>query len=100
MRARRLADAEPGGDVAPALARIRASCKTLLEALTRPADLLDTALAEGQAAGVIADRVAAAVLPDAATRQRLLETLDVGARVTTVADALETLVKELKGGRE
>src|SRR5438270_10086042 len=42
VRARRLADAEPGGDVAPALARIRASCKTLLEALTRPADLLDT----------------------------------------------------------
>ena len=100
VRARRLADTEPGGDVAPALARIRASCKTLLQALTRPADLLDTALAEGQAAGVIADRVAAAVLPDAATRQRLLETLDVGARVTTVADALEALVKELKGGRE
>jgi len=100
VRARRLADTEPGGDVAPALARIRASCKTLLQALTRPADLLDTALAEGQAAGVIADRVAAAVLPDAATRQRLLETVDVSARVTTVADALEALVKELKGGRE
>ena len=100
VRGRRLADSEPATDVAPALGRIRASCKTLLSALSRPADLLDTALAEGQAPGVIADRVAAAVLPDADTRQRLLETLDVAARVTTVADALETLVKELKGGRE
>jgi hypothetical protein len=44
--------------------------------------------------------VAAAVLPDADLRQELLETIDVGARVTRVAGALETLVKELKGGRE
>ena len=100
VRARRLVDAEPAGDVGPALARIRAACTTLLSALARPADLLDTALADGQPAGVIADRVAAAVLPDAVTRQRLLETLDVAARVTAVADAVEALVKELKGGRE
>jgi uncharacterized protein len=100
VRGRRLADKEPSTDVAPALARIRAACKTLLSALSRPADLLDTALAEGQATGVIVDRVAAAVLPDADTRQRLLEMLDVGARVTTVADAIEALVKELRGGRE
>ncbi|HEU5193125.1 MAG TPA: LON peptidase substrate-binding domain-containing protein [Methylomirabilota bacterium] len=100
VRARRLADVEPAGDVAPGLARIRAACKTLLSTLARPADLLDTALADGQAPGVIADRVAAAVLPDADTRQRLLETPDVTTRVSTVADALEALVKELKGGRE
>lgn len=100
MRARRLTDAEPQGDVAPALARIRAACTMLLSALARPGDLLDTAVADGQPAGVIADRVAAAVLPDGATRQRLLETLDVTARATAVADAVETLVKELKGGRE
>jgi Lon protease-like protein len=100
VRARRLTDAEPAADVTPALARIRAACKTLLTALARPTDLLDTALADGQAPGVIADRVAAAVLPDADTRQRLLETLDAATRVTMVADALEALVKELKGGRE
>jgi Lon protease-like protein len=107
-RARRLDDVEergdvvsgPGRDVQEALTRIRASCSTLLTALDRPADLLDTALAEGQPAGAIADRVAAAVLPDADLRQELLETLDVGARVTRVAGALEALVKELKGGRE
>lgn len=100
MRARRLADVEPTGDVAPALARIRGACTALLGALARPADLLDTALAEGQPAGVIADRVAAAVLPDADLRQRLLETLDSASRVALVADAVERLVKELKGGRE
>lgn len=100
VRARRLEDVESAADAAPALARIGAACRSLLEALARPADLLDTALAEGQAPGVIADRVAAAVLPDADLRQRLLETLDVGVRVTRVADAVEALVRELKGGRE
>lgn len=99
-RARRLDDVETPGAGSGALARIRASCATLLTALDRPADLLDTALAEGQPAGAIADRVAAAVLPDADLRQELLETLDVGARITRVAAALEALVKELKGGRE
>jgi Lon protease-like protein len=100
VRARRLDDAEPAAEAAPELARIRAACRSLLGALSRPADLLDTALAEGQAPGVIADRVAAAVLPDADLRQRLLETLDVTSRVTHVADAVESLVRELKGGRE
>src|SRR5262249_26400409 len=33
VRARRLADVEPAGDVAPGLARIRAACKTLLSTL-------------------------------------------------------------------
>jgi hypothetical protein len=100
VRARRLADTEPADDAAPALARIRTACHSLLSALQRPADLLDPALADGQAAGVIADRVAAAVLPDADLRQSLLETLDVDARVARVADAVESLVRELKGGRQ
>jgi Lon protease-like protein len=100
VSARRLDDGEPVADVAPALARIRAACRSLLGALARPADLLDTALAEGQAPGVIADRVAAAVLPNADLRQRLLETLDVTSRVGQVAEAVEALVRELKGGRE
>jgi hypothetical protein len=39
------------------------------------------------------------VLPDAALRQALLEMVDVDARLARVADALETLVRELKGGR-
>ena len=100
VRARRLADAAPAGDATPALTRMRAACRSLLGALQRPADLLDPALAEGQAAGVIADRVAAAVLPDADLRQSLLETLDADARVRRVADAVESLVRELNGGRQ
>jgi Lon protease-like protein len=100
VRARALADVAAAGDVAPALARIRAGCRSLLEALGRPANLLDAALAEGQPPGVIADRVTATVLPDVDLRQALLETLDVGARVGRVADAVEALVRELKGGRE
>ena len=89
----------PRGDVARGLTRIRAAARALLEALGRAPDLLDTALAEGQPSGAVADRVAAAVLPDANLRQELLETLDVDTRVARVADAIETLVRELKGGR-
>jgi len=79
---------------------IRGACGQLLRALDRPADLLDTALADGQPPGVIADRIAAAVLPDATLRQELLETLDVVNRLARVSAALEDLVNELLGGRE
>jgi hypothetical protein len=85
--------------VSAPLARIRSACAALLAALERPADLLDTALAEGQPTGAVADRIAAAVIPDATLRQELLETLDVDARVERVAAAVEVLVRELKGGR-
>jgi Lon protease-like protein len=94
-----LQDSAPRGDVGASLARLRTACQALLAALERPADLLDTALAEGQPSGVVADRVAAAVIPDAALRQELLETLDVDVRVERVASGVEALVRELKGGR-
>jgi uncharacterized protein len=99
VRASVLQDTAPTGDLSAPLTRIRASCAALLAALERPADLLDTALAEGQPTGVVADRIAAAVIPDAALRQELLETLDVDVRVQRVATAVEALVRELKGDR-
>jgi uncharacterized protein len=100
ITARRLDDVAPTTDVSAVLARIRAACGRLLHALERPADLLDSALAEGQAPGVIADRIAAGVVPDADLRQELLETLDVGRRLDRLGGALDQLVKELLGGRE
>ena len=82
------------------LCRVRSACARLLRALGRPADLLDETLAEDQGPGAIADRVTAAVIPDPAVRQELLETLDVGTRVERLATALDQLVNELTGGRE
>ena len=64
--------------------------------LKRSPDLLDGALADDQPPGVVADRVAAAVIPDPSTRQRLLETLDVGDRLALLGDALTALVDELQ----
>jgi Lon protease-like protein len=95
-----LTDAEPTVDVGPLLARIRTACRKLLEVLGRPADLLDSAIGSDLAPGVIADRVASAVLPSAEIRQDLLETLDVQARLERVALALDDLVGELRGRRE
>lgn len=100
VRARRLEDVPPPGNVAPLRTRIHATCGRLLAALDRPRDLLDTALASDQPPGIFADRVAAAFIPDAALRQELLETLSVEARLARLARALDELVRELRGGRE
>jgi Lon protease-like protein len=98
VRARRLEDVAPTGDVAPLVGRIRASCAALLRALDRPRDLLEAALGPDQLPAVIADRAAAAFVPDAAVRQRLLEQLDVHCRLVELADSLETLVEEIRRG--
>ena len=100
VTARRLDDVARTTDVAAAIARIREACGRLLRALDRPSDLLDTALAEGQQPGAIADRIAAAVVPDANLRQELLETLDVTRRLDRLGLALDQLANELRGGRE
>jgi Lon protease-like protein len=100
VAAETLEDTPPAGDPAPYVERIRASCARLLRALERPANLLETALATTQPAGAIADRVAAAVLPDADLRQELLETTDVSTRLARLSVALADLVKEVTGGRE
>lgn len=100
VTAHRLEDVPSSGDVTPVLGRIRGACGRLLRALDRPADLLDTALADGQPPGAIADRIASAVIPDADLRQTLLETLDVTLRLDRLALALDQLVNELLKGRE
>lgn len=98
--AQKLEDVPPTTDVSAAVERVRAACGRLLAALDRPLDLLDTALAPGQAPGVIADRIAGAVVPDPGLRQELLETLDVTRRLGRLGEALDQLVRELRRGRE
>lgn len=101
VHAEQLEDVPPAGDVKPVVERIHASCRRLLEAVGRPANLLDDAFGDDPVApGVIADRIASAVLPSALRRQELLETLDVAARLTRLAGALDDLVGELKGRKE
>ena len=97
-RARCLEDVPARGDVSELVERIRSSCKRLLVALERPVDVLDGALGAGQAAGAIADRVAAAFLPDPELRQSLLETLAVDVRLRRVSIALDDLANKLAGG--
>jgi Lon protease-like protein len=100
VTAQALDDVEPAADVSPALARIRDLCGRLLQALDRPSDLLDAALAADQKPGVIADRIAAAVVPDPDLRQELLETREVTRRLERLGGALQDLVKQLREGRE
>jgi uncharacterized protein len=100
VTAQQLDDVVPTTDVSGSLARIRDACGRLLRALDRPADLLDTALVAGQPPSVIADRIAAAVVPAADLRQELLETLDVTRRLDRLGGALEQLVNQLREGRE
>lgn len=93
---RRLDDIAPREDVSAARARIGVACRRLLSLLKRPPDLLDEALAGDQPPGVVADRVSAAVVPEPSTRQRLLETLDVGDRLALLAETLDALLNELQ----
>lgn len=96
VRARRLTEIPPGAEAAPQVARVRAACRRLLEALDRPDDLADGFLEAGAEPGRIADRAAAAFLPDVEVRQMLLETLDVGERLARVARALEGVLDALR----
>ncbi len=95
VRARRLDDVPPPGPVDPLVSRIRTACGRLLDALERPRNLLEGVLGADQPPAMIADRAAAAFLPDAALRQELLEMVAVESRLQRVSAALEALVDEL-----
>jgi len=99
VSARRLVDGPPPVDASALVGRVRVACGRLLDALERPRDLLDTLLATDQPPAVIADRAAAAFVPDPRLRQELLETLAVANRLERLSAALETLVDELPNGR-
>jgi len=86
--------------LAPLVERVKGSCLRLLKAAKRSAPALETALREAREPGVVADQVASAILADAALRQELLETLDVGDRLQRLGDALNDLLRQMTGGRE
>jgi len=98
--AERLDETVPATDVSPLIVRIRETCAQLLQVLERPANLLDSVLADGQPPGALADRIASAILPDPDLRQELLETLDVERRLERLAGALDALVNRLGGDRQ
>jgi hypothetical protein len=55
---------------------------------------VERALRAATVPGVVADRIASAVIPDPLLRQELLETLDVGRRLDRLAAALDDLLRQ------
>lgn len=96
--ARAMADEDAEADMTALVGRVRAACARLLDALQRSRELLDTLLGPDQPPAVIADRAAAAFVPDPVVRHELLETLAVARRLERLAGALEALVNEVSGG--
>ena len=95
----RIEDVAPVTDVSPLIDRLRASCRTLLDILGRPADFLDAVFADTQAPGAIADRIASGVIPGPDVRQELLEIAEVDLRLNRLAIALDALLDQLRRGK-
>jgi len=92
--------AEDTAGLAPLVEQVKGSCLRLIEAVGRSSPALEQAFKATAPPGVIADQVASAVLPDAALRQELLETMDVRDRLRRLSEALDHLLREITGGRE
>jgi len=95
----RVEDIAPAADPTPIIERIRTACRTMLDILGRPPDFLDTVFADGQEPGVVADRIAAGVVPGADVRQELLEIPEIDMRLNRLALALDALVEQLRRGK-
>jgi len=104
VEARRLAEV-PGSATDPAFAErvrgLRAAHAKLLTALGQAhADLVSRLTVAGALPGTVIDRIVSAVVPDAAARQRVLETLDVGERLDLAASQVVELLSMVGGGRD
>jgi uncharacterized protein len=83
------------GDLA---ARVTGRCLGILRAINRPTAEMEAALA-GTEPGALCDRIASAVIAEAPVRQALLEELDIGRRLSRLAEVLDDLFTELRGDR-
>jgi|SRR5215472_17402128 len=102
----RIVMAAPLADVGadrPGLSRlaggVRERCVQIFEALGRPTAEMRDSLEAVASPAELSDQIASAMLPDAATRQALLEELDVGRRLDRLTAALDQLLEQLGRGR-
>ncbi len=79
-------------------ARVTGRCLGILRAVNRPTAEMEKALT-GAAPGTVCDRIASAIIPEAAARQALLEEVDVERRLSKLAEALDDLHTQLSGDR-
>jgi uncharacterized protein len=79
-------------------ARVTGRCLGILRAVNRPTAEMEKALA-GAAPGAVCDRIASAIIPEAAARQALLEEMDVERRLSKLAEGLDDLYTQLSGDR-
>jgi Lon protease-like protein len=99
VRARVVEDVVPPGAeerLAAEAGRLTEACLALLRAHGQSSPQVEQALRAPAAPGRVADRIASAVVHDAAARQELLETLDVERRLARLAAALEDLRREVR----
>lgn len=78
--------------------RVTGRCLGILRAINRPTAEMEAALA-GTAPGALCDRIASAVIPEPLVRQALLEELDIGRRLSRLAEVLDDLSTKLRGDR-
>lgn len=82
----------------PALAgRVKARCRQILSAVGRSGADLQATVEALEHPGELCDQVASALVPTPATRQALLEDLDVERRLERLAAALDDLLSQLTG---
>jgi hypothetical protein len=102
VRARRLPDVPPADPavLSERLLTLRAVHGKLLEVMGQGhADVFGRLTSAGMGPGAVVDRIVAAVVPDAAVRQRILETPDVSERLDLATTALFELLAMVAGSQ-
>ena len=85
-----------GGRLTAQADRVKVACLKLLKAQGQSSPEVERALRAAAVPGMVADRIASAVIPDPLLRQELLEILDVGRRLDRLATALDDLLREAR----